>query len=80
MNQVILPFLVAGTVIMLIYGLYQVIGGISEENVGEYLSLPNVPVVGGTWVANREAQKSVARASLVAEIKAMLKGLARENS
>ncbi len=26
------------------------------------------------WVANREAQKSVARASLVAEIKAMLKG------
>ena len=31
MNQVILPFLVAGTVIMLIYGLYQVIGGISEE-------------------------------------------------
>jgi 2-dehydro-3-deoxyphosphogluconate aldolase/(4S)-4-hydroxy-2-oxoglutarate aldolase len=30
-------------------------GGISEENVGEYLSLPNVPVVGGTWVANREA-------------------------
>jgi 2-dehydro-3-deoxyphosphogluconate aldolase / (4S)-4-hydroxy-2-oxoglutarate aldolase len=30
-------------------------GGINEENVGEYLSLPNVPVVGGTWVANREA-------------------------
>jgi len=31
MNQVILPFLVAATVIMLIYGLYQVIGGLSDE-------------------------------------------------
>ncbi|MEI9986972.1 MAG: hypothetical protein WDN69_29710 [Aliidongia sp.] len=30
-------------------------GGINEENVAEYLALPNVPVVGGTWVANREA-------------------------
>jgi 2-dehydro-3-deoxyphosphogluconate aldolase/(4S)-4-hydroxy-2-oxoglutarate aldolase len=30
-------------------------GGINEENVGAYLALPNVPVVGGTWVANREA-------------------------
>jgi len=30
-------------------------GGITEENVGDYLALPNVPVVGGTWVANREA-------------------------
>ena len=31
MNETILPFLVAGTVIMLIYGLYQVIGGLSDE-------------------------------------------------
>ena len=30
-------------------------GGINEENVGEYLALPNVPVVGGTWVANKDA-------------------------
>ena len=32
------------------------------------------------WVGNREAQKSVPRANLVAEIKAMLKGPNRENS
>ncbi|HEX4055825.1 MAG TPA: type II secretion system F family protein [Tepidisphaeraceae bacterium] len=31
MNQLILPFLVASTVIMLIWGLYQVIGGLSDE-------------------------------------------------
>jgi 2-dehydro-3-deoxyphosphogluconate aldolase/(4S)-4-hydroxy-2-oxoglutarate aldolase len=30
-------------------------GGVTEENAAEYLALPNVPVVGGTWVANREA-------------------------
>jgi len=30
-------------------------GGITADNVGEYLALPNVPVVVGTWVANREA-------------------------
>ena len=33
-------------------------GGINEENVHEYLSLPNVPVVGGTWVATKEAIES----------------------
>ncbi len=31
MNQMILPYLAAATVILLIYGLYQVIGGLSEE-------------------------------------------------
>lgn len=31
MNQMILPFLVAITVIMLIWGLYQIIGGLSDE-------------------------------------------------
>jgi 2-dehydro-3-deoxyphosphogluconate aldolase/(4S)-4-hydroxy-2-oxoglutarate aldolase len=30
-------------------------GGIDEGNAGEYLSLPNVPVVGGSWMAPREA-------------------------
>jgi 2-dehydro-3-deoxyphosphogluconate aldolase/(4S)-4-hydroxy-2-oxoglutarate aldolase len=30
-------------------------GGIDECNAGEYLSLPNVPVVGGSWMAPREA-------------------------
>jgi 2-dehydro-3-deoxyphosphogluconate aldolase/(4S)-4-hydroxy-2-oxoglutarate aldolase len=30
-------------------------GGITEETAAEYLALPNVPVVGGTWVASREA-------------------------
>jgi len=30
-------------------------GGVTEENAVEYLALPNVPVVGGTWVANAEA-------------------------
>src|SRR5712671_2243987 len=30
-------------------------GGIDERNAGEYLSLPNVPVVGGSWMAPREA-------------------------
>jgi tight adherence protein B len=31
MNEMILPFLAAGTVAMLIYGLYQVVGGMSDE-------------------------------------------------
>jgi 2-dehydro-3-deoxyphosphogluconate aldolase/(4S)-4-hydroxy-2-oxoglutarate aldolase len=30
-------------------------GGITEANAPEYLALPNVPVVGSTWVASREA-------------------------
>jgi 2-dehydro-3-deoxyphosphogluconate aldolase/(4S)-4-hydroxy-2-oxoglutarate aldolase len=30
-------------------------GGVTEENAAEYLALPNVPLVGGTWVANAEA-------------------------
>jgi 2-dehydro-3-deoxyphosphogluconate aldolase / (4S)-4-hydroxy-2-oxoglutarate aldolase len=30
-------------------------GGVTEENAAEYLSLPNVPLVGGTWIANRDA-------------------------
>jgi 2-dehydro-3-deoxyphosphogluconate aldolase/(4S)-4-hydroxy-2-oxoglutarate aldolase len=30
-------------------------GGVTEENAVEYLALPNVPVVGGTWIANAEA-------------------------
>ena len=29
-------------------------GGIDEGNAGGYLSLPNVPVVGGSWMAPRE--------------------------
>ena len=33
-------------------------GGVSEANAAEYLALPNVPVVGGTWVANAEAIRS----------------------
>jgi 2-dehydro-3-deoxyphosphogluconate aldolase/(4S)-4-hydroxy-2-oxoglutarate aldolase len=30
-------------------------GGIDEGNAGEYLSLPNVPIVGGSWMAPRDA-------------------------
>jgi 2-dehydro-3-deoxyphosphogluconate aldolase/(4S)-4-hydroxy-2-oxoglutarate aldolase len=30
-------------------------GGVTLENAAEYLALPNVPVVGGTWIANAEA-------------------------
>lgn len=30
-------------------------GGVTEENAAEYLSLPNVPLVGGTWIATRDA-------------------------
>ncbi|HVK46056.1 MAG TPA: aldolase, partial [Micropruina sp.] len=25
-------------------------GGVSESNIGDYLSLPNVPAVGGSWM------------------------------
>lgn len=28
-------------------------GGIAPERVGDYLALPNVPCVGGTWIATR---------------------------
>ena len=30
-------------------------GGIDEHSAGEYLALPNVPIVGGSWMAPREA-------------------------
>jgi len=30
-------------------------GGIDERSAGDYLGLPNVPVVGGSWMAPREA-------------------------
>lgn len=30
-------------------------GGITEANAADYLSLPNVPLVGGSWMAPREA-------------------------
>ncbi len=30
-------------------------GGIDERSAGEYLALPNVPMVGGSWMAPREA-------------------------
>ena len=30
-------------------------GGIDERNAGQYLSLPHVPMVGGSWMAPREA-------------------------
>src|ERR1700693_1402326 len=30
-------------------------GGIDERSAGEYLALPNVPVVGGSWMAPRDA-------------------------
>ena len=30
-------------------------GGIDEHSAGEYLALPNVPMVGGSWMAPREA-------------------------
>jgi 2-dehydro-3-deoxyphosphogluconate aldolase/(4S)-4-hydroxy-2-oxoglutarate aldolase len=30
-------------------------GGVNEENAAEYLALPNVPLVGGTWIASAEA-------------------------
>ena len=30
-------------------------GGIDERSAGEYLALPNVPMVGGSWMAPKEA-------------------------
>lgn len=30
-------------------------GGVSEQNLGEYLSLPNVPAVGGSWMVPPDA-------------------------
>jgi 2-dehydro-3-deoxyphosphogluconate aldolase / (4S)-4-hydroxy-2-oxoglutarate aldolase len=30
-------------------------GGIDERSAAEYLKLPNVPMVGGSWMAPREA-------------------------
>jgi 2-dehydro-3-deoxyphosphogluconate aldolase/(4S)-4-hydroxy-2-oxoglutarate aldolase len=30
-------------------------GGIDEESAADYLALPNVPLVGGSWMAPREA-------------------------
>jgi 2-dehydro-3-deoxyphosphogluconate aldolase/(4S)-4-hydroxy-2-oxoglutarate aldolase len=30
-------------------------GGIDERSAREYLALPNVPMVGGSWMAPREA-------------------------
>jgi len=30
-------------------------GGVTGENAGEYLALPNVPLVGGAWMATPEA-------------------------
>jgi len=30
-------------------------GGIDERSAGEYLVLPNVPFVGGSWMAPRDA-------------------------
>ncbi|EGG93016.1 4-Hydroxy-2-oxoglutarate aldolase [gamma proteobacterium IMCC1989] len=29
-------------------------GGVSEQNMGDYLSLPNVPVVGGSWMVTQQ--------------------------
>jgi 2-dehydro-3-deoxyphosphogluconate aldolase/(4S)-4-hydroxy-2-oxoglutarate aldolase len=29
-------------------------GGVSEQNMNDYLSLPNVPVVGGSWVVTQQ--------------------------
>jgi 2-dehydro-3-deoxyphosphogluconate aldolase/(4S)-4-hydroxy-2-oxoglutarate aldolase len=29
-------------------------GGVSESNIGDYLSLPNVPAVGGSWMVRPE--------------------------
>jgi 2-dehydro-3-deoxyphosphogluconate aldolase/(4S)-4-hydroxy-2-oxoglutarate aldolase len=29
-------------------------GGVTDENAGEYLALPNVPLVGGAWMATSE--------------------------
>jgi 2-dehydro-3-deoxyphosphogluconate aldolase/(4S)-4-hydroxy-2-oxoglutarate aldolase len=30
-------------------------GGVGAENAAQYLSLPNVPMVGGSWMAPAEA-------------------------
>ena len=30
-------------------------GGVNGENAAEYLTLPNVPLVGGAWMASPEA-------------------------
>lgn len=30
-------------------------GGLDERNAGDYLALPNVPMVGGSWMAPRDA-------------------------
>jgi 2-dehydro-3-deoxyphosphogluconate aldolase/(4S)-4-hydroxy-2-oxoglutarate aldolase len=44
-------------------------GGVNEENAVDYLGLPNVPVVGGTWVASREAIEARDWAGITARAK-----------
>ena len=34
--------------------LYFPLGGINEENIGDYLKEPNVPTVGGSWIVKKE--------------------------
>ena len=44
-------------------------GGIDESNMGTYLALPEVAVVGGTWIAKRELM-AAGQWSVVAEVAA----------
>jgi 2-dehydro-3-deoxyphosphogluconate aldolase/(4S)-4-hydroxy-2-oxoglutarate aldolase len=51
-------------------------GGLTLENASTYLALPNVPVVGGTWPAPREAiiAGDFARITMLAREAAKLRG------
>ena len=48
-------------------------GGVTLENAVEYLALPNVPVVGGTWIANAQAIRDKDWSGILARAKQAFK-------
>lgn len=49
---------------------YLPLGGVNLENMGDYLSNPNVAAIGGSWIAQRGAIKSGDWAGITANAKA----------
>jgi len=48
-------------------------GGVTLENAVDYLALPNVPVVGGTWIANAQAIRDKDWSGILARAKQAFK-------
>ena len=47
-------------------------GGVSADNAGEYLALPNVVAVGGSWIATEKDVSSGAWADVMSKAKTAL--------